>query len=191
MPDSDALYPCLELTSSNLYAWEQMPASGEGPRRTTSLEEVVISTSLTNEGVVEPDAQREALHSTEPLLTGSSPQQQGHWFKTKSRQSHTGSEYDPDDQPAPAVPQGTQQPPGMRVSLTKDLLTHAGKACIRCSMHAQEHYCQLSIFAHILQRRRVCLPVQLRSCQSSKCSSTCEKGTRVSSIRYSIHASGS
>ncbi len=89
-----------------------MPASGEGPRRTTSLEEVVISTSLTNDGVVDPDTRRRGQHSTEPLLTGSSPQQQGHWFRHKARQSHTGSEYDPDEQAVPETSQETQQTNG-------------------------------------------------------------------------------
>ncbi len=76
------------------------------------MEEVVISTSLTNEGVVDPDARRRNQHSTEPLLTGSSPQQQGHWFRHKARASHTGSEYDPDEQAAPEASQEAQQPVG-------------------------------------------------------------------------------
>lgn len=88
-----------------------MPADGEGPRRTTSLEEVVISTSpLEDEGAVEL-SRRQAQFSAEPLLSEPSPprQQHGHWFRHKPRASQAGSEYDPDDQAEPA----TQQPAGM------------------------------------------------------------------------------
>lgn len=93
-----------------------MRADGEGPRRTTSLEEVVISTSLTNDTIVDPDARRKDQHSSEPLLTGSSPQQQGHWFRHKARPSHTGSEYDPDEPAAAEVFQEAQQPAGKCVA---------------------------------------------------------------------------
>ena len=89
-----------------------MPASGDGPRRTTSLEEVVISTSPASEGLADRNARREGQHSTEPLLEGSSPQHHGHWFRHRGRGSHTGSEYDPDEQAAPDVAQDVQQPAG-------------------------------------------------------------------------------
>ena len=89
-----------------------MPASGDGPRRTTSLEEVVISSSPASEGLADRNARREGQHSTEPLLEGSSPQQHGHWFRHRARGSHTGSEYDPDEQAAPDVAQAVQQPAG-------------------------------------------------------------------------------
>ena len=94
-----------------MHAREQMPASGDGPRRTTSLEEVVISSSPTSERIVD-QTRREAQHSTEPLLEGTSPQQHGHWFRHRARPSHTGSEYDPDEQAAPGVSQDVQQPAG-------------------------------------------------------------------------------
>lgn len=93
---------------STLHAGDQMPASGDGPRRTTSLEEVVISTSPASDSIVDRNARRVGQHSSEPLLEGSSPQQQGHWFRHRARPSHTGSEYDPDEQAVPDV----QQPAG-------------------------------------------------------------------------------
>ena len=89
-----------------------MLASGDGPRRTTSLEEVVISTSPASEGAVDRVTRREGQHSTEPLLEGPSPQQHGHWFRHRARASHTGSEYDPDEQAVPDTSQDVQQPAG-------------------------------------------------------------------------------
>ena len=89
-----------------------MPTSEAGPRRTASLEEVVISTSPASDSIVDREARREGQHSTEPLLEGSSPQQPGHWFRHRARPSHTGSEYDPDEQAAPDTSQDVQQPAG-------------------------------------------------------------------------------
>lgn len=116
-----------------------MPVSGEGPRRTTSLEEVVISTSLTNDGVVDPDTRRRGRHSTEPLLTGSSPQQQGHWFRHKARQSQTGSEYDPDEQAVPETSQETQQTTDEEEGL---------------SASAIEKLSKLKVFQHLRERNK-------------------------------------
>ena len=92
-----------------MHARVLMQASGDGPRRTTSLEEVVISTSPASERIVDR-TRREAQHSTEPLLEGTSTQQTGHWFRHRARPSHTGSEYDPDEQPDAS--QDVQQPAG-------------------------------------------------------------------------------
>ena len=94
-----------------------MPVDGQGPRRTVSLEEVVISTSPAQyEGDVE-QSRRQTQFSAEPLLSElpeqqqpQQPHQQGHWFRHRARASRTGSEYDPDDTGEDA----TQQPAGMR-----------------------------------------------------------------------------
>ena len=95
--------------SKDVYAWQQMPADGQGPRRTTSLEEVVISTSpLADEGAAEL-SRRQTQFSAEPLLSEpyAQHQQQGHWFRHRARASRTGSEYDPDEQAEPATQQTT------------------------------------------------------------------------------------
>lgn len=121
-----------------MYACKEMPASGEGPRRTTSLKEVVISTSPTGDGVASPNTRREAQHSTEPLLTGSSPQQHGHWFRHKGRASHTGSEYDPDEQAAPETVQEAQESPEEE----------------GLSASAIEKLSKLKVFQHLRERHR-------------------------------------
>ena len=113
-----------------------MPASGDGPRRTTSLEEVVISSSPASERIVDRP-RREAQHSTEPLLEGTSPQQHGHWFRHRARPSHTGSEYDPDEQAAPEVSQDVQQPAGNTLD-TFLLSEYLGNNAASCHSHWAE-----------------------------------------------------
>lgn len=189
--------------SSALYARDQMPASGDGPRRTTSLEEVVISTSPASESIVDRVTRREGQHSSEPLLEGSSPQQHGHWFRHRARPSHTGSEYDPDEQAAPDV----QQPAGdtadplfclpsllsaathcqrgdsvdtLQQSECKDIHRDAAVLLsVCCSALALK-----TLWAMQSQRRKACLPVQLRSCRDSKSSNTCGRGIRHSRTGY-------
>ena len=89
----------------------------------------MISSSPASERIVDR-TRREAQHSTEPLLEGTSPQQQGRWFRHRTRPSHTGSEYDPDEQAAPDV-QDVQQPAGNTFLLSRCL----GKNAASCHSH--------------------------------------------------------
>lgn len=88
-----------------------MPAAGQGPRRTTSLEEIVISTSPLEHHEATELTRRQTQFSAEPLLSEPSPQHQqaGHWFRHRARPSRTGSEYDPDEHADTPV----QQPAGV------------------------------------------------------------------------------
>lgn len=167
-----------------------MPADGQGPRRTASLEEVVISTSPAQyDGNLE-QSRRQTQFSAEPLLRDlpqqqppQQPQQQGHWFRHRARASRTGSEYDPDD-----TGDASQQPAGMQLKpLCKAPAqaieqqatdSHiAGTEDEGLSPGAIEKLTKLKVFQHLRERHKLPQQVSLLvfSGSASCCMRLCTK----------------